>query len=64
MDTKKWYTSRTVWLGLITTAVSALSLVTQNELIAQNPALVGVIGTLVGFLNVVLRLGTTTGIGK
>lgn len=55
MDTKKWYASKLVWLGVIQVAIGLLSYVHGNLETGATFSLFGVLTTL-------LRLVTTTGV--
>lgn len=53
---KTWYQSKTVWLGIITIIVAAL---TQFSGIVESPDLKNAILAVVGLLNVLLRVFST-----
>lgn len=53
---KTWYQSKTVWLGIITILVAAL---TQFSGIVESPDLKNGILAVVGLLNVLLRVFST-----
>ena len=55
---KPWYLSKAIWLGILTTIASVLALIAGEEWVQQWPAIVGVMGTIVGVLTVVIRLLT------
>jgi hypothetical protein len=55
MDGKKWYLSKTVWVGTVEIVIAVLLLLAGDQLIAENPKVVAVIGTIVGILTIVLR---------
>ena len=57
MNTKKWYQSRTIILSIITTAIGVAGVIQQQY--GDMAWLV----TLVGILNAVLRVQTSTTIG-
>lgn len=58
LPTKPWWESRTVWVGVITTVVAVLSLVTETFELSENAA--SALLFLVAVLNIVLRAVTTT----
>ena len=63
MQIKNWYESKTLWLNLITAAVLIADLLVQQPFIP--PAYLPFIATVVGILNVVLRVWfTDTGIAS
>jgi len=56
---KPWWKSKTMWVSIITIVAGAFSgLVDQN--LVTNPKIVSVILTVVGILNLVLRMVTST----
>jgi hypothetical protein len=52
---KNWYQSKTVWIAILTIAVGILSFIQANPQI-------GVLATVIGSLNIILRFATTTSI--
>lgn len=65
MDNKKWYTSKTIWAGIITAVVGAAQAICLQfgfDLLA-NP-IAGVILTLLGALGVYGRATATTTLTK
>jgi hypothetical protein len=63
MQIKNWYESKTFWLNLLTALVMIADLLVQQPFIP--PAYLPFIATLVGILNVVLRVWfTDTGIAS
>jgi len=58
-DAKAPLASKTIWLGVLTTAASVLALVAGEEWIQQWPRAVAGLGIVVGVLNVVIRQFTT-----
>ena len=57
---KKWYQSKTMWFNIIAGAVAIGSYATDN---IPNPKVQAIAGTVVAIGNLVLRAGTSTGIG-
>ncbi len=51
--------SKTVWVNLLVIAAGVASYVAGHELVADNTALVSVLGVVVGVVNVALRFVTT-----
>jgi hypothetical protein len=59
MVTKAWYTSKMVWLGVLTALLGIIPLV--QEMIAKGPVdLVAVLTLISGVIMVVLRVITNT----
>jgi len=59
METKAWYTSKMVWLGVLTALLGIIPLV--QEMIAKGPVdLVAVLTLISGVIMVVLRVITNT----
>jgi len=56
---KKTFGSKTVWLGLITATMSALSFFQGEEWIKEYPQVVAGIGTAIGILTIAARFFTT-----
>lgn len=56
---KKWFQSKTVWLGLLTMILSLLTFLQGESWIQQYPNIVSGIGTAIGALTVILRFVTT-----
>lgn len=52
--TKPWYLSRAIWLSIFTLAVSIVGLVTNAF-----PTTVGIGGSVLSVLNLLIRLDTT-----
>lgn len=50
--------SKTFWVNALTAVVSIGTYLSNSELLANNPELVAVAGTVIGVVNVVLRLLT------
>jgi len=61
---KAWYASKSIWLGLLTFALSVLGFAQGQEFIQQWPAVVTVIGAIVGVLTILLRFVTAAPIRK
>jgi len=61
---KPWYTSKTIWLGVITAMTGALPLYEDNLREAMTGDTASIILLCVGLLSVVLRTVTVTPIGK
>ena len=62
MDTKSWYTSKTVWLSVIQTLIGALALV-ATLLDAGDFTAAAVTNLVIGVLQIVIRVWfTDTGI--
>jgi hypothetical protein len=55
---KKFYESKTVWLGILMLTASILSFLQGEELIKEYPILVSVLGTVAGILTIVIRYFT------
>lgn len=55
---KKFYESKTVWLGFMTSALSILTFLKGEAWIIEYPSAVSVIGVLVGALTIILRYVT------
>jgi hypothetical protein len=55
---KPWYTSKLIWVNLITAAISMLAALQGAELIKEFPHSVAVVGFIIAFLNIILRLIT------
>ena len=55
---KKWYLSKTLWVNIMTSAVAVLSYFQGVDWISAHPEVIAVLGTVIGLLNVVLRLVT------
>jgi hypothetical protein len=55
---KEFYESKTVWLGLMTSALSILTFLQGEAWIVEYPVAVSTIGTVVGLLTIALRYVT------
>ncbi len=55
---KGLFRSKTFWINLITGAVSLGTYFMGTDLVAQNPEVVAIGGTVIGALNIFLRLIT------
>ena len=55
---KKWFESKSIWLGLLTLTVSLLSLILDTDWIRDYPNFVATLGTVVGILTIILRYVT------
>ena len=60
---KKTKFSKTIWLGLVTTGISVLTLVQGEEWIKAYPQVVGYIGIGIGVLGIAFRFLTTMPLG-
>jgi hypothetical protein len=58
MNGKPLLRSKTFWINLITVVAGILTSVGGSELIQDNPQVVGVMATVIGVVNVLLRLIT------
>jgi len=58
MNTKSFWTSKTIWFGVGTFALSVLSWLAGQDYITNNPAAVSVIGAIVGIITIALRTVT------
>jgi len=56
---KKTFASKTVWLGILTATLSALSFFQGEEWVKEYPQVVAGIGTAIGMLTIVTRFFTT-----
>ena len=52
---KKWFESKSIWLGLLTLMISIFSFLTNEEWIREYPKAVAIIGTIIGILTIILR---------
>ncbi|TXH41138.1 MAG: hypothetical protein E6Q97_38255 [Desulfurellales bacterium] len=59
MESKSALSSKTVWVGILTTAAATLGFLQGQEFIVQYPKAVAGIGAAVGLLTIVLRFMTT-----
>ena len=59
---KPWWKSRTMVVNILTAAVAVLTLVSQEELLLENPRMAGYVTIGLAVANVALRLVTDTGI--
>ncbi len=59
---KAWWKSRTMVVNILTAAVAVLTLVSQEELLLENPRMAGYVTIGLAVANVALRLVTDTGI--
>jgi len=58
METKKWWESKIVWLGIIETLIGVLQIVQQQiEVGSLNGA--GVVNILIGALTIIMRVWFT-----
>lgn len=65
MNTKPWYSSKTLWFNLLVLIGSLLGTTLDSDLVKQNPQLVGALGAVVGGINILIRLVTnSTLVGK
>ena len=55
---KTIWQSKTFWVNLLATIVAVGAALQGSELIAENPQLVGLIGGVIGVVNIGLRLLT------
>lgn len=55
---KRWFQSKTVWLGILTLILSILTFIQGEEWISQYPQVVAIIGTVIGVLTIILRFFT------
>lgn len=56
---KRFYESKTVWLGVATAALSILTFLQGEDWIKEYPQVVAGIGTVVGVLTIVVRYFTS-----
>ena len=59
---KPWWKSRTMVVNILTAAVAVITLVSQEELLLENPRIAGYVTIGLAVANVALRLVTDTGI--
>ena len=59
---KPWWQSRMVWVAVLTIVVSIIGVLQAEELIAQYPTVVAILGIVLGVANVILRFITTKAI--
>ena len=50
--------SKTAWVNILTAIVSVGTYLTDSDLLANNPEIVAIAGTVIGVVNVILRLVT------
>lgn len=50
--------SKTFWVNVLTAVVSVGTYISNSDLLADNPEVVAVAGTVIGVVNVILRLIT------
>lgn len=55
---KGLFQSKTAWVNILTAIVSVGTYITNSDLLANNPEVVAIAGTVIGVVNVVLRLIT------
>ena len=64
---KGLFQSKTIWVNLLTAAVSIGTYLTDSSLFTDNPQFVAIAGTIIGVANVILRVITKepiTGVSK
>ena len=54
-ESKKWFESKSVWLGLLILILSIISFIVDEEWIKDYPKVVAILSTVVGVLTIVLR---------
>jgi hypothetical protein len=52
---KKWFESKTVWIGLMTFILSTLTLLEGQDWIQNYPNAVSAVGIIIGILTIVVR---------
>jgi hypothetical protein len=57
-EPKPWWKSKTIWVNVVVVLVAALTGAANSDAIREYPEVVALIGTLVGILNMLLRLVT------
>lgn len=62
VDTKPWWSSKTLWLNAISFAIVVITAAVDTDLVKQNPELVLSFMALVNVLNAVLRFFTNKGL--
>jgi len=55
---KKWFESKSIWLGILTVALSLATFLTNEEWVKEYPQLVAILGSAVGILTIILRYFT------
>lgn len=60
---KAFWWSRTFWVNVAFTLVAMLTTLQNQDWIADNPAVAGVVGAVIGVINVVLRFVSRVPIG-
>lgn len=59
MNSKPIFRSKTFWINIITAVAGVLTTLGGSELIQNNPQMAGIAATVIGVVNVFLRLVTT-----
>jgi len=58
MNSKPITSSKTFWINLVTAAAGAITAIGGSELIQDNPQMAGIAATVLGVVNIILRLVT------
>ena len=61
-ETKKWYSSKTLWVNALVGAAGVLTALTSDK--GLDPQIVGYAATALGIVNMLLRLVTNQSVGK
>lgn len=59
---KKWYKSRTMIVNLLTLAIGVAGVIEGTDWIMANPSMAAMIVSIIGALNIYLRLNTSKAI--
>lgn len=62
LGNKPWYKSRTMVINILTALVAVLTLVSQEDLLTENPKVAGYVTLGLAAANIALRLVTDQGI--
>lgn len=57
---KRWFESKAVWLGILTTTISILTFLQGEEWIQTYPMIIAGAGTAIGILQIFIRYITNT----
>ncbi len=58
VNSKPITSSKTFWVNLVTAVAGAITAIGGSELIQDNPQMVGIAATVMGIVNIILRLVT------